>query len=328
MKNRLPLLIAIVFVGIAVLTLGKVGGEKFRFGAVQVFSNIWVLSDRFLRGELSRAEELYQENRFLKKALKEIADGEVEASSFEQKTAAQVIYRPYTQWLSSFWIDLGKENGGNLIGLNSPVLYRGALLGIVDFVGVRQSRVLLITDPKLKPAVRIARGDPKRFMIANQIKQLSKLLDEPLALQNLKTEVLPEGDRFLLAKGELQGAIDPLSGTLLKGVGFNLETQDLYGPARDLRSGIPYDKNNENAIPLIQVDDLLVTSGLDGLFPEGLDVALVTYVQNLEDGDVAYEIFAEPLFGAAEEIREVQVLPPQPFDSSDLPPFIFQRKVK
>ncbi len=329
MKNRLPLILTLVLVGIAVLTIGKLGGEKLRYGSVRVLSNVWVFSERLLKGELYRAEELYQENRLLKKALKEIADGETEATAFDQKIMARVIYRPYTEWLSSFWIDLGKENGVGLIDVNSPILYRGALLGIVDYVGNKQSRVLLITDPKLRPAVRVARGDPNRFLVAHQIDQLMRLLDEPNEmLQVLKRDFLPEGERFLLAKGELQGSVEPHSGIVLKGVGFNFETSDKEGPARDLRTGIPYDRPTEKGLSLIQVDDLLVTSGLDGLFPEGLDVALVTYVQPLKEGDVAYEILAEPLFGAVEEIREVQVLPPEPFDSTDLPPFVFQRRIK
>lgn len=111
MKNRLPLILTLVLVGIAVLTIGKLGGEKLRYGSVRVLSNVWVFSERLLKGELYRAEELYQENRLLKKALKEIADGETEATAFDQKIMARVIYRPYTEWLSSFWIDLGRKMG-------------------------------------------------------------------------------------------------------------------------------------------------------------------------------------------------------------------------
>jgi len=323
MKKRLPLILIIFCVGVAVLTLGKLGGEKLRYGGVYALSNVWTL----FSGERSSFEELAKENRQLRKALKEIADGEKEAKSFDQKMTAQVIYRPYTHWLSSFWIDLGKGNGEGLIGMNSPVLYRGALLGIVDYVGDSQSRVLLITDSNLKPAVRVARGDPKRFLMANQIEQLLQWIPDERLL-SLKSEYLPEGERYLLAKGELQGSVKPHSGTVLKGVGFNYETGDAAGSARDLRTGIPYDKPGEKGISLIQVDDLLVTSGLDGLFPEGIDVALVTDVQPLKDGDIAYEILAQALFGSAEEIREVQVLPPETYDASDVPPFIFQRKMK
>jgi hypothetical protein len=317
MKIRFSYFLVAILLSLGVLTVGKLAGERLRG-----------IAARFLSTPMNFNDPVIEENRFLKKALKEIADGEREVPvSVEGKVSAKVIYRPVTDWLSSFWVDLGSENGGGLIGVNSPVLYRGALLGIIDQVGAKQSRVLLVTDPKLRVAVRVARGDAKRFLISHHIDHLIHLLEqEPppfhflRTLDDLKDHYLPEGDRWLLAKGELRGSLQ--GGIALKGLGFNLETGDRQGPARDLRTGVPYDDPTSKPIPLIQLYDLLVTSGLDGLFPEGLDVALVTSIAPLDEGDVAYNLEAEPLFGPLEEISAVDILPPLPFDSRDLSPLV------
>jgi rod shape-determining protein MreC len=90
----------------------------------------------------------------------------------------------------------------------------------------------------------------------------------------------------LLAKGELYGASEPLwraPGGLLTGVGFNYDFPDDEGPARDLRTGA-----------IIAVDDLLVTTGMDGVFPPDLEVARVVHVSPLSEGSTTYDITAKP----------------------------------
>lgn len=108
----------------------------------------------------------------------------------------------------------------------------------------------------------------------------------------------------LLAKGEVHGSGLPLwrrEGTLLQGIGFNYDFPDEEGPARDLRTLI------------VQAGDLLVTSGLDGLFPPGLRVAYVSSVQPLREGDYFYELDASPTAGDLDSLSLVSVLPPVGF---------------
>ncbi len=75
---------------------------------------------------------------------------------------AQVVYRDPSSWSSSLWVNVGEDDnralGQTVIAKNSPVISDGALVGVVDYVGKKQTRVRLITDSGLSPAVRAARG--------------------------------------------------------------------------------------------------------------------------------------------------------------------------
>ena len=92
----------------------------------------------------------------------------------------------------------------------------------------------------------------------------------------------------------------------LKGVGFNYDFADAEGPARPLRS---------EELPLLKAGDLLVTTGMDGIFPAGFWVATVSKVDVLREGACAYEIEANAPRRAISTISQcVTVLPPVHFE--------------
>lgn len=193
---------------------------------------------------------------------------------------ARVIYRPINAWNSSLWVDKGEADNRELnrmvIGKNSPVVIGTSVVGVVDYVGEKQSRIRLITDSHLNLSVRIQRGTR------------------------------------LLAKGELVGESKPLARshrTVLKGTGFNYDFADEEGPARDLRTGEPLDKKG-GALPLLQQSDLLVTTGLDGVFPPLLKVGTITKIFPLKEGDYAYDLEAESSSGDLNSLTLVFILPP------------------
>ena len=197
---------------------------------------------------------------------------------------AEIIYRQKANWNESLWISKGEDTVKKL----SPVLSGDVLIGIIDYVGKNQSRIRLITDPKLSPSVRA------------------------------KREVA--GRSWLLAKGELEGMLDKQGrqgGTLFKGAGFNYDFPDSEGPARDLRTGSLAEGGSE--VLIVKTDDILVTTGLDGLFPKGLKVAKVTKVKPLKEGDFYYEIEAKSLMGNLNDLKWVTVIEPVFFDATDLP---------
>ena len=231
------------------------------------------------------------------------------ASSLENKypfIVTNVIFQANTPWSNTVWIDVGK-NTKNLafpIEKNSPIVVRDTLVGIIDFVGSHASRVRLISDPTVRPAVRIIRGNSqvRHLVLASQDIQralssnpsllpkpeltsaLSKLLD--CLLQSLPVE-----EELKLAKGELQGAEYSSTQNILRGVGFNYDFCDDEGPARDLRTG--QRTIDDQKVLLIKPGDLLETSGLDGIFPKGLRVATVSSVFPLEEGAISYQILAK-----------------------------------
>jgi rod shape-determining protein MreC len=193
---------------------------------------------------------------------------------------ARVIFRPVNAWNSSLWIDKGEADNvtRKVIAKNSPVVIGTCVVGVVDEVGTHQSRVRLITDSGLNPSVRIKRGE------------------------------------HLLAKGELQGQSLPLwrsHQSFLKGVGFNYDFGDDEGPARDLRSGDSLDPEiSLSTMPLVKLNDLLVTTGMDGVFPPGLEVGVVKRIYPLKEGDYTYSLEAQSSAGDLNALTIVFVLPP------------------
>lgn len=309
------------------------------------------LQNEQLKIEVAKLKELYQQEHILnlqlanfhpsksydEKKIQRILADQLEALS------AKVIYRSPVSWNSSLWINVGRADndafGKEIISKNSPVLARNALIGVVDYVGRNQSRVRLITDPGLTPSVRALRGQEQNnrllehvvYLLEN-IKYLDELFGTPKegqafiqTLQKLKSNFQESSQTWHLAKGELHGNGKPLwrsRGNLLRGIGFNYDFADEYGPARDLRSGKAIGINNSqvSALPLIKVHDLLVTTGMDGVFPPGLRVAEVLKIEMLKEGDYFYELEAKPAAGNLDDISFVFVIPSHGYDMDDQPP--------
>lgn len=232
---------------------------------------------------------------------------------------AQVIYRDPSSWSSSLWINVGEEHnvslGRSVVAKNSPVLSDGALVGVVDYVGKKQARVRLITDSGLAPAVRVYRGSLQNRELARQIQGLSHQLEKRedlfatdlekkqflAQLESLKGKSGIFNEDGYLAKGEVRGSSAPFwrsRSPLLKGVGFNYDYPDEEGIHRDPK------------IPILKEGDLLVTSGLDGVFPSGIPLGNVTRVEPLREGAYAYEIVVRPLVTHLNDLETLFILPP------------------
>lgn len=255
---------------------------------------------------------------------------------------AKVIFRSASSWNSSLWINVGTTTNESLkrdvITKNSPVVVGNAVVGVVDYVGKQQSRVRLITDSGLTPSVRALRGNPQQQLLRDKIHSLVQMMENTkmalethqdydlliVSLTNVIQELSSDDDTWHLAKGELHGASKPLwrkNGQLLKGIGFNYDFPDNEGPARDLRSGKPLDPHNgEPALPILKAHDLLVTTGMDGVFPPGLLVAEVTNLKYLKEGDYTYELEAVPAVGNLDDLSLVFVTPSIGYDPNEQPP--------
>lgn len=249
-----------------------------------------------------------------------------------QSLPAKVIFREPASWSSTLWINLGEKDnekiGKKIIGKNSPVLLGTSIVGVVEYVGRNQSRVRLITDSRLAPSVRACRGKEQNRFLLEHLETLIfslELRDDLFSsheeaaqiqqqLNRLKNTLLQRAGNLYLAKGELHGTSKPLwrsRSRILKGVGFNYDYPDQEGPARDLRSGAPYDTLRKGeAVPMLCPGDLLVTTGLDGVFPPGFRVAIVSTVQTLKEGASSYELEAISTAGNLDELTHVFVLSP------------------
>ena len=278
-KSTLLIILALI----AALSLSKIYAAKIR-GAIVAL--LWSADPSPPdQQELSR---LQLENKLLKNELNTLREhfgndlGYIFYMDFDL-VPAKVIFRSPATWDSALWINVGKATnaqlGREVVLHNSPVVVGKSVVGIIDYVGEKQSRVRLITDSGLTPAVRAVR---KTGLVTHK-----------------------------LAKGELHGRSRPLWRShehLLRGVGFNYDFADEEGPARDLRS------------PILKVGDLLVTTGLDGVFPPGLQVGNVTKIFPLKEGDYYYELEALPTAGDLDELSYMFVLKPLGYESEDRPP--------
>lgn len=242
---------------------------------------------------------------------------------------AKVIFRSPGSWNSALWINVGSnENtilGKTVVAKNSPVVVGNSVVGVIDYVGKSQSRVRLITDSGVAPSVRAARGGAANRRLIEMMSAIQNEVDDPSLAELLDEakERLDTEESWYLAKGELRGSSEPLwrsRSSLLRGVGFNYDFADSYGPARDLRTGEPQGAEGE-AVPIIEENDLLVTTGMDGVFPPGLRVARVTHIEMLKEGDYYYELEALPTAGNLSELKLVFILPPVGFDPEDQAPY-------
>jgi cell shape-determining protein MreC len=233
---------------------------------------------------------------------------------FEGAELAKVVSRRETSWNSFLWVE-----GNQPLHLGSPVTYGNVLLGSIDYVQGFIARVRLIFDPDLIVAVRARRGVRA---IDHHIQQLQLYLKtHPHLLEKQEHQHLLESllaralkvsstDPEYLAKGELAGlGISNEGGPILKGVGFQYEFEDEHGPPRDLRTGEILGKTTDGQ-PILLPQDQIVTSGLDGLFPEGLEVGQITKIFPLEEGSTSYRIEVSPYFSPLRTPRWVTVLPP------------------
>lgn len=249
---------------------------------------------------------------------------------------AHVIFRSPSSWNSSLWIDVGQKDneklGFTVVALESPVVLGDAVVGVIDFVGSMQSRVRLITDSGLTPAVRSSRGNIEKQQLLDRVNLLIKHLSYSFeavsekgkkhaikSLQHLKKEIKENSNNqtWYLAKGELQGKSLPQwkkESSVLKGTGFNYDFEDSEGGSRDLRTGELIKGTVKNHLPLLQVNDTLVTTGMDGVFPADFTVGKVTKITPLKEGDYYYELEAYPTAGNLEELSLLFVLPPLGYD--------------
>ena len=255
---------------------------------------------------------------------------------------ARVIFRDPSFWDHSLWVNVGERDNTRfadpILAENSPVLSGGAVVGLVDYVGKKQSRIRLITDPGVNPAVRVFRGWRQNALLSAHVAAVLEALSmrEELfflhqgdahflhSLRELHKHLQGDLSQIPLAKGTLRGAIRPAfrsPGKFLRGICFNYDFADEYGPARDLRSGQVFSSGSQNfpAVPLVQVNDLLLTSGMDGIFPEGLPVAEVTRIDPLKEGGYAYDLEARVVAEDLDHLTMVFILPPLGYDPSDQP---------
>jgi len=292
--------------------------------------------NRVLKEELAKYKAEYAHEKWVAKQvqyLKEIKSREFDEAKWQaffsrrakylsqrlemhlKGIGAKVIMREPNFWSSHLWVDVGNADG---VEKNAAVVVGNYLVGVIDEVEAKRSKVRLLTDIQLTPSVRAVRGEQGGRYLMELSDQLLEILqakrglfNSPQAeelivktIENLKINAARGWGDHYLAKGEISGSSYPLWRSrkpILRGKGFNYDFSDEEGSSRDLRfSG--------TGVPLLLPGDHLVTSGLDGVFPEGLEVGIVTKVNLLREGDYSYDLEAIPALSHFDELREVWIL--------------------
>lgn len=285
----------------------------------------YLVSDQLLQEQVEQLKGFNLEDAFLRRRASELLRlVELQAHSISGK----VIFREPASWSSCFWINIGERNnqliGKSVIAKNSPVVVGTSVVGIIEHVGQKRSRVRLITDSGLVPSVRAVRGAEPNQLLLSQIQSTVAALEirhdlagskEALqVLKHLESSLGQEKLNLHLAKGELYGSSFPLwrsRGNFLHGVGFNYDFADDEGPARNIKTGEPISAfGTGKALDLVKEGDLLVTTGMDGIFPANLRVAQVVAVHALREGASAFDLDAKALISNLDNLTFVTVLPP------------------
>ncbi|BEU43693.1 rod shape-determining protein MreC [Chlamydia psittaci] len=235
---------------------------------------------------------------------------EILSPYFRKLITSRVIYRDPSHWGSSCWVDVGSEHN---IQKNSSVLSGKVLIGLVDYVGEKQSRIRLITDVGMQPSVIAVRGGIQAWLVKDRIQDLSKQIErlsDAYILEKDKYEKIYQLDELnisiqcgdentLLLRGTLSGKGGPL---------WKDETLTLHGEGFCFSDGKG-----------LRVGDLLVTTGLDGVFPPGLLVAEITKVCLPREGACSYKIEAKSLAADLMNLSSVLILPAMEFNPNDRP---------
>lgn len=279
----------------------------------------WLSSQDRIEEHTKKIQELLEKKNYSALYKRRVANLKQLLECAVDSVSAKVIFRDPSFWSSGFWVNKGeKENkrqGSKIIAKNSPVIIGNTLIGIIDEVEENRSYVRLITDSSLTPAVRACRGGEQNQYLLREISHLEELLQlrEDIqekenilnSLAHLKRGLEEDLETHYLVKGEIRGFSSPLwrmRSNVLKGIGFNYEYPDEEGPAREI--------HRKSDIPLLQVGDLLITSGLDGIFPKGLEVATVSKIFPLKEGSFAYDIEAVAAYEHINDVQFVEICPP------------------
>lgn len=283
----------------------------------------WILMERGSEQEIDHLQKIYLQSSdpFFERRghyLAQIIDRKLHS------VPAKVIFRSPESFSSSVWINVGEreneELGFRLVAPNSPVVLGKAAIGVVQQVEKDRSLVRLLTDPALHVSVRVVRQGEQDLALLNDCQRVATHLGLREDLENASVlkgaleafceKLNTKAKGAYLAKGQLHGAARPTfrsMGQILKGEGFQYDFADEEGPSRDLRTGRGV---GEDPTPLIGLGDLLVTTGLDGVFPPDLHVAIVTKIFPLNEGQCSFELEAKALSPSLSHLQEVLVLSP------------------
>ncbi len=184
-----------------------------------------------------------------------------------ERHLAPIIARDPGDWASFIWVEAPNETAAQE-WIEAPAIVGDIAIGMVDFAHHRRCRVRLISDAQLSLSVTLSAQCEAASQIADQSSE-GAVKCPPMVGQ---------------VRG-LGGALWNSSGTLLIGEGY------IPGPTRIEICELTH--INILRSKRFAPGDLLVTSGLDGIFPKNLRVGVVERVESDESSNTRYEFSAK-----------------------------------
>jgi len=317
--TRMRPLSLILMALVVALSIPEAISRKCRGAAAWAAAPIWA-AVQGMDGGLSteealrlRIQHLEGENHQLKLQLQQ------QQHSQEQNGGimAQVLAREAGLWDRFVWINVGRQTEGTqgILSRYSPVVVGTTLVGVVDYVGRRQSLVRLVTDPSCCPAVEISgRSDQQGVaVLSGQLLRLLQVQQESSSRLHINAGELR---RLLQALSTLTAEGAPPMQGIMHGQHIESDPPLLHGEL--FSSGWVSHQDNIAETPWPKSGHALVTSGLDGVYPPGL---LVGYLLELDVGVNTHPSCRFKAIPAAElnALSWLTVLAPRGFEPSDKP---------
>ncbi len=205
-----------------------------------------------LQGELWSLKYQNRELKMQLRAKESAAAMSLETAYGFQSLPARIVLRDARDWASFIWVEMPEPATAFLL---APAVCGDVAIGMVDFASQNRCRIRLLSDSQISLSVTVTKNLSRLSSAQN---------DEPLVGQ---------------VRG-LGGAIWASSGTILIGEGY------VPNPPKDsLTDRHAEFKRSKRRFAL---DDQLVTSGLDGLFPPDLKVGRVDRIDEDSPGATRY----------------------------------------
>ena len=211
-----------------------------------------------------------------------------------QSISAKVIHRTRLSWYKYCWINVGLEDnkkiGQDIVSIDSPVVQGNALIGIIDKVEKKKSRVLLITDNSNTISIQLLNKRDSNEKLVNLLKQASLLAkneDRSPLLNCIDTirKKYPTKTPHNIT-GEVNGICD-----------LNIFNGDIMLSAR-----LFCDPKSVK----LETGDILVTSGLDEIAPQGVEVGIIA---DITEDICSYNLKLLPACDDINKVYFVSVLP-------------------
>lgn len=262
----------------------------------------------------SKEREQYLRHSNRKYGMRRNHEFDEKLACYTRSIEAPIIRKSLTEYAAFIFIGKGRfdDPHSNTLKVDSPVVYGNTLIGVVEEIEDRISKVRLLTDARMVVPSRAIRGGRSLSHVQAKARGLYSLLDEdsPLGEEILAFLRRDGCDETVHAKGCIQGGGLPFLGRrvpYLQATNFSGFYRDEDSSSRDIY-GKEYTLKKTPSLAILAKGDIIVTTGEEGVFPPGLAIGIVSSCPTTKDG-VTLDAHVAPLI-SLQEISGVTIISP------------------